>query len=315
VIQYTDMKQDVVTTNINTIRAAGATLIILLGIAGYFAYTSYTLKKDIALLTQKTNQEKAILSEKLKIAHNKIEEKNIELENAEEDYEELKDDYRKEKNKNEDFQNQINSLLGTVKDLDKLAKTDKELLQKYSKVYFLNENYAPSSIKEIERKYILEGRDKQYFHGDALPFLEKMLDRAKRAGIDLKVLSAYRSFDEQAQLKGAYTQTYGSGANAFSADQGYSEHQLGTTVDLTTPEVGGPWLSFEQTKAFDWLEKNAYKYGFILSYPKDNNFYIFEPWHWRFVGEDLARALHREEKHFYDMDQREIDQYLLNIFD
>ncbi len=60
---------------------------------------------------------------------------------------------------------------------------------------------------------------------------------------------------------------------------------------------------------------NAHRYGFILSYPEGNEFYIFEPWHWRFVGEDLARDLDRADAHFYDWEQREIDKYLLTIFD
>jgi len=60
---------------------------------------------------------------------------------------------------------------------------------------------------------------------------------------------------------------------------------------------------------------NAHKYGFTLSYPEGNQYYVFEPWHWRFVGEDLARDLKRDERHFYDLDQRAIDGYLLEIFD
>jgi D-alanyl-D-alanine carboxypeptidase len=86
-------------------------------------------------------------------------------------------------------------------------------------------------------------------------------------------------------LKSQYRVTYGAGtANSFSADQGYSEHQLGTTVDFTTPKVGGTLTGFDKTDSYKWLQNNAYKYGFILSYPSSNGYYIFEPWHWRFVG-------------------------------
>ena len=60
---------------------------------------------------------------------------------------------------------------------------------------------------------------------------------------------------------------------------------------------------------------NAYKHGFTLSYPEDNEFYVYEPWHWRFVGKDLARDLHREDRRFYDVEQRELDTYLISIFD
>jgi D-alanyl-D-alanine carboxypeptidase len=131
----------------------------------------------------------------------------------------------------------------------------------------------------------------------------------------LRVVSAYRSFAEQMTLKSGYRVQYGTGANAFSAEQGYSEHQLGTTVDFTTPVIKGAYASFENTTAYAWLTKNAYKYGFILSYPKGNSYYVYEPWHWRFVGKDLADRLHDEGLDFYEMDQREIDEYLIRIFD
>ena len=295
-----------------------AVLIALLASAGYLAYKTLTLETEV----QKIDAQKqtALHSEQtaqaqLEDAQQQLLDIKKDLTNAEDEYDELKDDYRKEKKRNKKFEDQINALMGTVGDLDKLAGIDEELLQKYSKVYFLNENYVPSKIKDIDKDMTLAGRDKQFFHGNALPFLEKMIERAQRSDVDLKVLSAYRSFDTQAQLKGAYTQTYGSGANAFSADQGYSEHQLGTTLDLTDTATGGPWLAFENTEAFAWLKKNAYKYGFVLSYPKANGFYVFEPWHWRFVGEDLADHMHDEKINFYDMEQREIDEYLIKIFD
>ena len=220
-----------------------------------------------------------------------------------------------EQNRNQDFEDQIKSLAGTVGVLDKVSKTDPELLQKYSKVYFLNENYIPASIKQIDTQYVLKGKGDQYFEGDALPFLTDMIDAADKDGVILKIDSAYRSFETQSDLKGAYTQTYGSGANTFSADQGYSEHQLGTAVDLTDTEVAGTYLSFKDTEAYAWLQKNAYEYGFVLSYPEGNDYYVFEPWHWRFVGVKLATDLHRDKANFYDWDQRKIDGYLVSIFD
>jgi len=79
--------------------------------------------------------------------------------------------------------------------------------------------------------------------------------------------------------------------------------------------VGANLTGFENTEAYTWLQENAYKYGFVLSYPKGNGYYVFEPWHWRFVGKDLAIKLHREDKNFYDLDQRQIDEYLVSIFD
>jgi D-alanyl-D-alanine carboxypeptidase len=130
------------------------------------------------------------------------------------------------------------------------------------------------------------------------------------------VVSAYRSFGEQSSLKASYKRTYGAGtANSFSADQGYSEHQLGTTIDFTTTILGANFAGFDKSDAYEWLLDNAYKYGFIISYPKTNAYYTYEPWHWRFVGVELATKLHDDNQHFYDLDQRAINGYLVNLFD
>lgn len=216
----------------------------------------------------------------------------------------------------EDEQRNSDRLAERADKYKKLALTDKQLLAKYSKVYFLNENYSPTKLADIEDNYVLPSGKKLQFLDPALPYLEDLLDDADYAGVNLRVVSAYRSFDEQMALKSTYKVIYGAGtANSFSADQGYSEHQLGTTVDFGTPTVPGAMASFENTTAYKWLLENAHKYGFVISYPKSNSYYIYEPWHWRFVGEDLAGDLHSDKKNFYDLDQREIDSYLIKIFD
>ena len=227
----------------------------------------------------------------------------------------IEKDFSREKERNEEFEDQLRSISGTVNNLDKLSKTDKELLQKYSRTYFLNENFIPMKLKKIDSRYVMPDKSDLYFHGNAVEFLEDMLKDAKNADFDIRVISAYRSFDEQMALKGQYTQVYGSGSNTFSADQGYSEHQLGTTVDIVDMDTRTTSQNFAKTEAYKWLQDNSYRYGFILSYPENNSFYIFEPWHWRFVGVDLARDLHRANAQFYEWDQRKIDEYLIKIFD
>ncbi|MDQ2933159.1 MAG: D-alanyl-D-alanine carboxypeptidase family protein [bacterium] len=214
------------------------------------------------------------------------------------------------------YQEDVENITGTVTTLEKLSKTDPELLQKYSKVFFLNEHYAPPRLVEIPNEYeFIETRTSK-IHAEVWPFLKQMMDDAKKDGVQIYVSSAFRSFNEQGALKGAYTVTYGAGtANQFSADQGYSEHQLGTTLDFMTVGIGGVLDKFEPTAAFKWLKANGYKYGFILSYPKGNAYYVYEPWHWRFVGKNLATYLHSQNKNFYDVDQRKIDEYLVEIFE
>ena len=210
---------------------------------------------------------------------------------------------------------QIEGIQGTVGILEKLSQTDPELLKKYSKVYFLNDNYVPETFIKIEPKYTYDSQKDYLIYAKIWQFLQDLLIAAENATIQIKIISAYRSFGTQSELKSSYTMIYGSGANKFIADQGYSEHQLGTTLDFTTSEIGATYLIFEKTPAYQWLLENAYKYGFILSYPENNKYYQFEPWHWRFVGRGLAEKLHQEGKNFYDLDQREIDQYLISFFD
>lgn len=210
---------------------------------------------------------------------------------------------------------QVSTIASSVGTLEKLSRTDKELLKKYSKVYFLNEHYVPTSLATITPAF-LSNHESQKIHAGVWPYLEKMLNDASTTGVDLRINSAYRSFGTQAKIKAGYKITYGAGtANRFSADQGYSEHQLGTTVDFDTPSIKGDFSKFSQTDAFNWLTANAYRYGFIMSYPKNNTYYQYEPWHWRFVGVALATKLHEENKRFYDYPQRLIDLYLISIFD
>ncbi len=213
------------------------------------------------------------------------------------------------------FIDRVSNISDSVSVLTKLVQTDPELLKKYSKNYFLNEHYVPFSLTKIDPVYVYTAGRTLEIHSSVYPKLKAMFDAAALENISLKVDSAYRSFGTQAVLKANYRLTYGAGtANQFSAEQGYSEHQLGTTVDFTSDEIKGALGGFDTTKAYTWLTANAYKYGFILSYPKNNTYYQYEPWHWRFVGVGLAAKLHQDGMNFYDADQRVIDQYLVDIF-
>ncbi len=280
------------------IKGLVSALIILLIVIGFGGFKYYVLgKTNTNLQTQITEKDK-------QISNTEFEKKS------------LQDALTDEQNKNQSFQDEIDRLTNKVGGLVKLSNTDQELLQKYSKVFFLSENYAPRRLASIDDAFVFPADRKLQFLSQAEPFLNSLLLSAKKAGLDLKVQSAYRSFGTQADLKSTYKVVYGSGtANQFSADQGYSEHQLGTAVDFTTPSVGTGLDGFDKTPEYQWLLTNAYTYGFVLSYPPNNNYYIFEPWHWRFVGQDLAYKLHHDNKYFYQLDQRDLDKYLATIFD
>ncbi len=218
--------------------------------------------------------------------------------------------------KNVDLQVQAQDKQAQINTLTKLTTIDPELLKKYSKTYFLNENYVPAGLLPIDPVYVSNPAGNLQILDKVQPFLQNLLIDANTSGVPLSVASAYRSFGTQSDLKAQYKVVYGAGtANSFSADQGYSEHQLGTAVDFSTPTIKGAYPAFEKSTAYTWLNQNAYKYGFIISYPRENTYYEFEPWHWRFVGVELATYLHDNGMYFYEMDQRQIDAYLLQLFD
>jgi len=288
-----------------------AIFFIALGVGGWFGYQHVTdLYSRIASLSTQIDTLDSSLTETSQLLQQNIQETENELSSA------LNEERA---NRNEQLNNveqKVGNVSGTVNNLQKLSEIDKELLQKYSKVFFLNEHYAPSRVTELPDKYEYYEYKHTKVHEKVWPYLQDMLNTAKRDGVDLFVFSGFRSFEEQSALKEQYKVTYGEGtANQFSADQGYSEHQLGTTVDLITTGINGTLDGFDNTNAYEWLEDNAHRYGFVLTYPPDNQYYVFEPWHWRFVGVKLATDLHNANAYFYDWDQRKIDQYLINIFE
>lgn len=118
-----------------------------------------------------------------------------------------------------------------------------------------------------------------------------MVAAAKADGVRLVPISGFRSTNEQEHLffdvkaqRGQQTTQRAS----VSAPPGYSEHHTGYAVDIGDATVAATNLSttFENTKAFKWLEQNAARYSFELSFPQDNSQGVsYEPWHWRFVGD------------------------------
>ncbi len=209
--------------------------------------------------------------------------------------------------------NKFDQISGTIDTLKKLSTTDSELLKKYSRVYFLNENYIPLSLTTIDPTYVHYPTKQIQILSDVYPHLKKLIDENRAVQETLTINSGYRSFESQVNLKSKYSVVYGKGTtNEFVAEQGYSEHQLGTAVDFG---ITSTTTKFENSLEYIWLSKNAYKYGFILSYPANNPYYTFEPWHWRFVGITLATKLHENNQNFYSLDQKEIDTYLATIFD
>jgi D-alanyl-D-alanine carboxypeptidase len=116
----------------------------------------------------------------------------------------------------------------------------------------------------------------------------KMQKIAKIDGVDIQIISAYRSMDYQKELIQVKLDKGETIENILKVNTlpGYSEHHTGCAIDIGSK--GEPVLeeSFEQTTAFKWLQNNAQDFGFSMSYPKGNNTGLcYEPWHWCFKPE------------------------------
>ena len=119
----------------------------------------------------------------------------------------------------------------------------------------------------------------------------KMQAAARAAGLNIYISSGFRSYSYQKTLYNNYVNRDGvTAADTYSARAGHSEHQSGLAFDVNTIND-----SFANTEEGKWLNDNCYKYGFILRYPKgksDETGYQYEPWHFRYVGVELAEKLY-----------------------
>ena len=155
----------------------------------------------------------------------------------------------------------------------------------------LASSYAPRDLRSTSAAGLNGGHSvRSLVIGD----LKAMASAARRAGARLAVQSAYRSYSTQRSTFSYWTRVSGyAAALKSSARAGHSEHQLGTTVDFRSYGGSAPWYyaDWGRSKAGAWLKSNAWKYGFVMSYPKGKTTltcYAYEPWHYRYVGRAMA---------------------------
>ena len=132
--------------------------------------------------------------------------------------------------------------------------------------------------------------------------LEGLFSAATKEGLYLAVTSGYRAPEEQKKLYEYWIATEGERARREVALPYYSEHQLGTAIDLTGTAVGFRSVAPEFAVTADgaWLNHNAHRWGFALSYPNREGEYTFEPWHWRYIGVDIATTLYNRGLSFIE---------------
>jgi D-alanyl-D-alanine carboxypeptidase len=132
--------------------------------------------------------------------------------------------------------------------------------------------------------------------------LRALAAAARAAGNPIAVQSGYRSYATQASTFNGWVAQLGYDmALKVSAQPGHSEHQLGLAIDFKSKGGKAPWnyADWGKTAAGRWMSNDAWEYGFVLSYPKgvsqDVTCYRWEPWHYRYVGRDLAAAIHQAD--------------------
>ena len=161
------------------------------------------------------------------------------------------------------------------------------LVNKYN---YLTEDYVPSNLENISTTYARSGMQ---LVKEAKEAFETLSENAKKEGMNVIAMSSYRSYDYQVNLYNNYVAQDGKeAADKYSARPGYSEHQTGLAVDVYNLDL--PYTSFEETEEFTWMQENAYKYGFILRFPKDKvdiTGYQYESWHYRYVGKKVAKEI------------------------
>lgn len=159
------------------------------------------------------------------------------------------------------------------------------------------ESYVPPDLVDVSKRVRSAGI--VCLRKDVADELERMFKAAKDDGVTLSVTSGYRKPGMQSYLYTFWSGVVGDQAKKEVAQPGRSEHQLGSTVDLTDASIkySGADKRFAASAGGLWLKEHAHEYGFILSYPEgqeEETGFVYEPWHWRFVGEDIAERVAEE---------------------
>lgn len=162
-------------------------------------------------------------------------------------------------------------------------------------VYRLPADYVPPDLVPLTRAGFA---DERLVRELLIADLTELRQAAEALGHPIEVQSAYRSYSYQEQTFAYWVAQEGrEAALSSSARPGHSEHQLGTAIDLRSAGGAAPWdlEDWGQSAAGSWLIENSWRYGFVLSYPQDSReltCYIYEPWHYRYVGRETAALIH-----------------------
>ena len=198
-------------------------------------------------------------------------------------------------------------------DYDKAPYEDAKVVDNFSidmlvnKHRRLEESFVPSDLTTVDPKYTNGDEEIQCSRLTLNAFID-MYNDALSQGYDIYINSAYRSFQDQSDVVDLYTRDYGeSYVEKYVAKVGYSEHQTGLALDVASKNS----RIFANSKEYQWMIDNAYKYGFILRYDKRfENYTLFksEAWHFRYVGKKIA-------KYIYENNNMPFEEYYVMFLD
>ena len=174
---------------------------------------------------------------------------------------------------------------------------DKGILTLVNKYNYVSRDFVPNNLIEINGLKI---------NKEAYEYYLKMKNDMNKDGLNIRIISAYRTYEYQDNLYNNYLKyETKSLVDTYSARPGYSEHHTGLAIDIDNNKIN--YNKFYLTEEFLWMQKNAYKYGFILRYPKDKENitgYKYEPWHYRYVGIEIATYIKKHnstyEEYYYE---------------
>lgn len=174
----------------------------------------------------------------------------------------------------------------------------------------LPSDYIPADLVYPNVKFsFTEKNDKRKMRSEAAKAIESLFDAAKKDNIELVAISGYRSFATQKSIFARNVKEQGlEVASQVSAREGYSEHQTGLTMDVSSASAKYSLEeTFGDTKEGKWLAEHAHEHGFIIRYPKgkeEQTGYAYEPWHIRYVGVEVATEVKEKdmilEQYFQD---------------
>ena len=189
-------------------------------------------------------------------------------------------------------------------DFDKEEYVDPLIIDKFDEYTLVNKHrqlsadYVPDDLQAFDEDEVKTGEEVEA-EASVVKAFRQMAQAASEEGLSLMVNSGYRSYQDQEEIMRIYLDAYGQNyVDNYIAKPGFSEHQTGMSIDVASATVN----TFVESDEYSWMMDNAYRYGFILRYPKskeDITGYKCEAWHYRYVGVEIATYI-KEHNITYD---------------